>query len=162
MKNLKLQSAVKIAAALIFAQLAGAIGALFTTPQTGVGTWYSVLDKPSFNPPSWVFGPVWTTLFLLMGYASYLIWETKKSTIRKWAIALYIVQLVLNTLWSVLFFGLHSPGVAVIEIVFLEAAIIACTVLFYKIKPLAAYLMLPYILWVAFASFLNFTIWLIN
>jgi len=77
-------------------------------------------------------------------------------------IVLYIIQLALNTLWSILFFGLHSPGAAVIEIVFLEAAIIACIVLFYKIKPVAAYLMLPYALWVAFASYLNFMIWFLN
>jgi len=154
-------SAKKLAISLILPQLAGGIGALFTTPS--VTSWYGTITKPSFNPPSWIFGPVWTTLFVLMGIAFYLVWQqgTNRPQVRQ-ALAVFGVQLVLNTLWSIIFFGLHSPGAALIEIAFLWLAIAATIAFFAKISKPAAWLLAPYLAWVSFAAFLNFTIWRLN
>ena len=141
---------------------AGVIGSLFTTPAVQ-SNWYLELVKPALNPPAWVFGPVWTTLFALMGIAAFLVW--KKELDRrdvKIALGLFLGQLVLNTLWSIIFFGLHSPGGALIEIVFLWLAILATIIAFYKISKPAAWLLVPYILWVSFASYLNYAIWALN
>lgn len=154
-------SAKKLAISLILPQLAGGIGALFTTPS--VTSWYGTITKPSFNPPSWIFGPVWTTLFVLMGIAFYLVWQqgTNRPQVRQ-ALAVFGVQLAFNTLWSIIFFGLHSPGGALIEIAFLWLAIAATIALFAKISKPAAWLLAPYLAWVSFAAFLNFTIWRLN
>lgn len=154
-------SATKLAIALIIPQLAGGIGALFTTPS--IASWYGTIVKPSFNPPSWIFGPVWTTLFVLMGVALYLVWQqgAMRPQVRR-ALTIFGAQLVLNTLWSILFFGLHSPGAALIEIVFLWFAIVATIFAFTKISKTAAWLLAPYLAWVSFAAFLNFTIWRLN
>ncbi len=147
--------------------MAGVIGALFTTPAVQ-SSWYTELIKPALNPPAWVFGPVWTTLFLLMGIAAFLIWRewdngSPSTKLRvKIALAIFIGQMVLNTLWSIIFFGLHSPGGALIEIVFLWLAILATIIAFAKISRLAAWLLLPYILWVSFAMYLNYAIWILN
>jgi tryptophan-rich sensory protein len=145
----------------VVCQLAGIIGSVFTA--SSVSTWYTALQKPSLNPPSWVFGPVWTTLFVLMGIAAYLIYENgfKKKNVRI-ALSVFAVQLVLNTLWSILFFGLQNPGLALVEIAFLWLSILSCIVLFYKINKTAAYLLIPYIVWVSFASYLNYTLWILN
>lgn len=140
---------------------AGAIGSLFTA--LAIPTWYVDLVKPALNPPAWVFGPVWTALYILMGIAAFLIW--KKNLNRrdvKMALGIFAVQLVLNTLWSMIFFGLHSPGGALVEIVFLWFAILATIVAFAKISRPAAWLMVPYIVWVSFAVYLNYTIWSLN
>lgn len=146
---------------LVIPQVAGGIGAIFTS--SAVRGWYTTLVRPSFAPPNWVFGPVWTTLFLLMGIASYLVymkgWER---TDVKWALGIFALQLVLNTIWSFLFFGAQSPGAAFIEIILLWLAIAATIVLFYRISPTAAYLMIPYICWVSFAAFLNYSFWSLN
>ncbi|MFA6554567.1 MAG: TspO/MBR family protein [Candidatus Paceibacterota bacterium] len=158
---MKISNPLKLIIAIVVSELAGIIGTVFTSPS--VTGWYSTLIKPSFNPPSWVFGPVWTTLFVLMGIAAFLIW--KKGLERrdvKIALSIFIGQLVLNTLWSIIFFGIHSPGGAFIEILFLWMAILATIISFYKISKAAAYLLIPYILWVSFAMFLNYTIWMIN
>lgn len=154
-------SAAKLAFSLILPQLAGGIGAVFTTPS--VTSWYAAITKPSFNPPSWIFGPVWTTLFVLMGIAFYLVWQqgTKRPQVRH-ALTIFGVQLALNTLWSIIFFGLHSPGGALIEIAFLWLAIAATIFAFAKISKTAAWLLAPYLAWVSFAAFLNFTIWRLN
>lgn len=151
---------------IIISELAGVIGSLFTTPS--IAGWYAGIIKPDLNPPAWVFGPVWTTLFVLMGIAAFLVWssyaeasEDKKKSIRI-ALALFGIQLVLNTLWSIIFFGLHSPGSAFIEIIFLWLAILATIIAFAKISRPAAWLLLPYILWVSFAGYLNYSIWILN
>jgi len=151
----------KLAIAVVGAEAAGIIGAIFTTP--AIPTWYATLAKPAFNPPAWVFGPVWATLFLLMGIAAFLVWQKglKKKQVRV-ALLLFVLQLVLNTLWSIIFFGLRSPGGALVEIVFLWLAIAATTIAFYKISKPAAWLMVPYILWVSFAAFLTYSIWILN
>lgn len=140
---------------------AGAIGSVFTA--SAIPTWYVDLVKPALNPPSWVFGPVWTVLYLLMGIAAFLIW--KKNLNRrdvKMALGIFVVQLVLNALWSIIFFGLHSPGGALVEIVFLWLAILATIIAFAKISQPAAWLLVPYIVWVSFAVYLNYAIWTLN
>ncbi len=148
-------------------ELAGVIGAFFTAPAVQSG-WYLELAKPALNPPAWVFGPVWTTLFALMGVSAWLIWKKLDSRLRgndkriKIALGIFLGQLVLNTLWSIIFFGLHSPGGALVEIAFLWLAILATIVAFYKISKPAAWLLVPYLAWVSFASYLNYAIWALN
>ena len=127
-----------------------------------VSTWYQTLNKPSFNPPSWIFAPVWTTLYAMMGIACYLIYQKKDTLGAPAALFVFSVQLALNLLWSVLFFCKKTPAGALIEIAFLWVAILLTTVLFWKISRKAAILLLPYLLWVSFASLLNFEIWRLN
>lgn len=158
----KMRNLLKLLAAIVVSELAGIIGSVFTAPS--ISTWYATLTKPSWNPPSWIFGPVWTTLFLMMGIAAYLVMvkPSVAGKARKIALSVFGVQLALNTLWSVLFFGLQNPFLAFIEIVILWSAILATIILFYRISRPAAWLLAPYILWVSFASYLNFTIWRLN
>lgn len=146
---------------IIIANAAGAIGSLFTMAK--IPTWYAGLMKPAWNPPSWVFGPVWTTLFILMGIAAALVWlQRGKSPLARRALVVYGAQLVLNVLWSVLFFGYQSPGAAFICIIALLVMIAYTIRLFWRVRPLAGWLLVPYIAWVSFASILNFTIWQLN
>lgn len=163
---MKINNTFKLIISLIIPQLAGGLGSFFTIGS--VKDWYPVLVKPALNPPAWIFGPVWTTLFLLMGYALYLVWSSyakasaDKKGVIKIALALFGVQMVLNALWSIIFFGLHSPGGALVEIIFLWLAILATIIAFYKISRPAAWLLVPYILWVSFAGYLNYSIWVLN
>ena len=150
---------LKLIVSVIVCQVAGIIGSVFTV--SSVGSWYSQLNQPSFNPPNWVFGPVWTTLYLLMGISLYIIWS-KGLKKNKNAVYVFGIQLALNTLWSILFFGVRSPLFAFIEIIFLWAAIIWTIILFYRVSKKAAYLLIPYILWVSFAAVLNFSYVLLN
>jgi tryptophan-rich sensory protein len=129
---------------------------------TGIDSWYSTVNKPSFNPPNWLFAPVWTTLYALMGLSLYLVWQSPESQIRKNALIIFGIQLFLNFCWSFLFFYFESPGLAVIEIVFLWVSILMMIFYFIKVKPLAGYLQIPYLLWVSFASILNASIWYLN
>jgi tryptophan-rich sensory protein len=145
---------------IVICNLAGALGSIFTART--VDTWYIELVKPSFNPPSWVFGPVWTTLYILMGISLYLVWIDRKKKFKKPALTVFGIQLALNALWSILFFGLQSPFYAFIEIIFLWAFILASIYYFYKISKPAAYLLIPYIAWVSFAAILNFFIYYLN
>jgi translocator protein len=148
--------------------MAGVIGSIFTSES--VSTWYQTIEKPSFSPPNWLFGPVWTTLYVMMGISLFLIWRTTSTTTfskdrRSRKIAALIAfgsQLILNVLWSFVFFGLRSPQLAFAEIIILLISIVVTLVLFYKISRIAAVLMIPYAVWVAFASFLNLQIWLLN
>lgn len=158
---MKVNNFSKFIMAIAVSELAGVIGSIFTTPS--ISNWYAGLIKPSLNPPAWVFGSVWTTLFALMGIAAFLIWKkglNHKNV--KTALIVFIGQLVLNTLWSIIFFGLHSPGGALIEIIFLWFAILATIIVFSKISKPAAWLLVPYILWVSFAIYLNYAIWALN
>lgn len=151
----------KLVITIAISELAGIVGSVFTA--SSVASWYTQLTKPTINPPAWVFGPVWTTLFALMGIAAFLVW--KKGLERrdvKIALALFIGQLVLNTFWSIIFFGLRSPGGALTEIVFLWLAILATIIAFARISKPAAWLLLPYILWVSFAMYLNYVLWTLN
>jgi translocator protein len=139
----------------------GAIGSIFT--RSAIPTWYAMLAKPSFSPPNWLFAPVWTLLYVLMGVAAFLVWR-KGSENRQVRIALivFLVQLVLNTSWSVVFFGLQCPLCGLIVISILWVAILATVVLFYRVSHIASVLLWPYLLWVSFASVLNGSIWLLN
>jgi len=146
----------KIAVAVAVSELAGIIGSIFTMPS--IEGWYAGLVRPELSPPNWVFAPVWTTLFLLMGLAAGIIWIKKDYR----GLAVFGLQLVLNIVWSVIFFGLRSPGGAFIEIFFLWLAILATIIVFAKTSKVAAWLLVPYIIWVTFASYLNFMIWSLN
>lgn len=192
---MRINNTFKLIISLIIPQLAGGLGSFFTIGS--VKDWYPVLVKPAFNPPAWVFGPVWTTLFALMGISLFLIWKSDPSVApreRRRGIVLFFIQLVLNTLWSIIFFGstsltingLNNIGVALVEIVFLWLAILATIIAFAKISPPshkateghsppsssiwttaghgkpAAWLLVPYILWVSFAAYLNYAIWVLN
>jgi len=149
----------KLVIALIIPQAAGLLGSLATAPN--ITGWYASLVKSSFNPPNWIFGPVWTFLFLLMGIALYLVW-TNKNKNKQTAYLFFSLQLVFNIIWSVLFFGLHNPLSAFVEIIFLWILILLNIIYFYKINKTAGWLLLPYILWVSFAAALNFSIWQLN
>lgn len=152
---------VKLAVSLCICFAAAAIGSMFTFSE--IPNWYASLDKPWFNPPNWVFGPVWTLLYAMMGISLYLIWmKGLQDTRVVQAIAVFIVQLALNALWSYLFFGLHNPLLAFFEIILLWAAIGATLVLAMKVSRLGGLLLIPYLCWVSFAAFLNFTVWDMN
>jgi benzodiazapine receptor len=129
---------------------------------SGLKDWYFNLNKPSFNPPNYLFGPVWSFLYLLMGVSFYLILQETKSPIRKKAISIFILQLFLNFLWSFLFFKFQLLGLAFIEILLIWLSILWMILEFKKLNKTAAYLQIPYLLWVSFASLLNGTIWWIN
>lgn len=134
--------------------LVGFIGSALTLPS--IPTWYATLNKPIFSPPNWIFGPVWTFLYLLMGISLYIIWNKNlKSKNKDRAVKLFTLQLILNLLWSLVFFGLHQPLLAFITIVILWISIFVTIKYFYRISKLGAYLLIPYILWVSFASLLN-------
>jgi tryptophan-rich sensory protein len=150
-----------LAAAILFCLIAGSLGSLVTG--TGPGSWYAQLAKPLFQPPDWIFAPVWTLLFILMGIALYLIWEqgTERPEVR-YAIYVFCMQFALNILWSFLFFGLQSPLLALLDIIVLWWAILATTMIFYKVRKSAAYLLLPYFAWVSFATILNASIYFLN
>lgn len=138
------------------------------------GEWYAALAKPAWNPPAWVFAPVWTLLYAMMAVAGWLVWrsgevarsgsaiEAGQGPSRSLALGVFVLQLGLNGAWSWLFFGLHRPGLALAEIVVLWLAILATTVLFWRRRPLAGALLVPYLIWVAFAAALNFALWRLN
>ena len=129
---------------------------------TSVDTWYKALAKPTFNPPDWVFAPVWTTLYFLMGVSGWRIWRRRASRATRGALALFGLQLFLNFAWSVLFFGFQRIDLALIDIVILFVAIVANMILFWRIERLATLLLVPYAAWVVFAIVLNVSIWLLN
>jgi len=148
---------IGLAAWVLVSLSAGLVGSQFTP-----GEWYDGLEKPSWNPPSWVFGPVWTALYILMGVAAWMVWRERGFGGSSPALYVFLAQLVLNGLWSYLFFGANSPMWAFFEILVLEALIIVTMVLFWRIRMAAGVLLLPYALWVAFASVLNLTLWRMN
>lgn len=149
---------IKLVIALALPQVAAFSGVLFTN--TGEGSWYRQIEKPSWNPPSWVFGPVWTLLYILMGIALYLVWKKEAApSVKKPAMTLWGVQLVLNFFWTLIFFGAHQPGWAFAEIVVLWVAILLTIFAFARISKLAAWLLVPYIAWVSFAAMLTYAIW---
>lgn len=145
---------MKLLTALVLPQLTGLIGSLFTF--SAINDWYQFLAKPSFSPPNWLFGPVWIALYLMMGIAWYLAWK------RGAPAKLFLIHLVFNCLWSIIFFGLKSPGLAFMEILVLWGLIVVVMVQFYHFNKLSTWLLLPYLLWVSFASFLNLSIYLLN
>jgi translocator protein len=151
----------KLIIAILIPLLVGAAASFFTYP--AVKGWYSTLNKPFFNPPNYLFGPVWTTLYIMMGIACFIIWKSQaKDSIKKIALFFYFIQLGLNFSWSMFFFYLENPAAAFVVIVLMLISI-ACTIFWFKkISVLAAWLLVPYICWVGFATALNFEIWRLN
>ncbi|MCI3135641.1 TspO/MBR family protein [Phenylobacterium aquaticum] len=146
---------------IVLALAVGAIGGLATA--SSVTSWYVTLTKPVFNPPNAVFGPVWTTLYILMAVAAWRVWEVAPAgPVRRRAITLYAAQLGLNLAWSLIFFGLRRPDLALAEIAVLLAAVIATAIAFWRIDRPAGLMLVPYAAWVSFASVLNFAIWRLN
>lgn len=146
---------------VLLCNCAGLLGSLFTT--TGPGSWYSTLIKPAFNPPSWIFAPVWTLLYILMGISLYLvIMEGIKGRDVRIPLLVFTIQLILNILWSYAFFGLESTFFGLLVIILLWISIVATMILFYPVRKAAAWLLVPYILWVSFATLLTYTIYSLN
>ena len=136
-------------------------GAL-VSPGIAPSDWYDALNKPAWNPPDWVFGPVWTALYTMMGVAAWLVWDKFGFLAARAALAVFLIQLVLNGLWSRIFFGMQEPGWAFLQIILLLAAIIITAILFFRKRTMAGWLMVPYMIWVGYASTLNGAIWLMN
>ncbi len=145
---------------LIACLAAGGLGLIFTRP--AVSGWYAALNKPSFNPPDWVFGPVWTVLYVLMAVAAWMVWRVRKSRPVSLALGLFGVQLVLNAAWSLIFFGLHAPVAAMLELALLWVAVAMTLVLFWRTARPAGVLLLPYMAWVSFAAVLSAAIAVLN
>ncbi len=159
--RLQVSDIVSLVVAIIIPLVVGGLGGAATA--SAIPTWYQSLDKPAWNPPNWVFGPVWTLLYVLMGVAAWLVWR------RGWdnpqvqgALAIFGIQLLLNLFWSLIFFGLRSTGWAVLEIVVLWGFILATVVQFYRLESVAGLLLIPYQLWVTFAAALNAAVWQLN
>lgn len=146
-------SILKLITSLALPLAVGALAGLSTA--NAITGWYASLNQPSFNPPNWTFGPVWTTLYILMGISLYMIWTVAPGKERNMALIAFSVQLVLNFGWSFFFFYFKTLGLALTEIIGLWLSIVLMLVLFYKIKPVAAYINIPYLLWVSFATVLN-------
>lgn len=161
MNSAKWGDILKLCVSIITCLAAGLIGSVFT--RTAIPTWYAGLAKPPFTPPNWVFGPVWTILYVLMGVAAFLVWR-KGWGYREVRVGLitFLVQLLLNALWSTVFFGLKSPLAGVIVIVGLWVVLLFTLLRFFKLSAAAGWLLVPYILWVSFAAVLNFSVWLLN
>jgi len=156
-----MKKAIRVLIFILICEGAGIIGSVFTMPS--IPGWYAGLSKPPFNPPSWIFGPVWTILYAMMGLSAYLIYQSgigKKEVKR--ALAVFAVQLLLNTLWSIVFFGVHMIFAAVIVILLLWGMILVTIIVFHRISKAAAYLLIPYILWVSFATVLNISLYILN
>ena len=151
----------KLLASVAACQLAGFFGSIFT--RAAIPSWYAQLQKPWFTPPNWLFGPMWISLYLLMAVAAYLVWQKGLAVPGvRLALAIFLFQLLLNTIWSPVFFGLRSPLAGAVIIVMLWLAILAAIIAFAKISPPAAWLLVPYILWVSLASALNISIYILN
>jgi translocator protein len=161
MEKIKKSNIIKFIICLLIPQAVGGIGSLFT--MTSVSTWFAGLNKPSFNPPGWIFGPVWTILYLMMGIALFLVWKHgfQRQDVRC-AVGLFSIQLTLNLAWTFLFFYLKMPLAAFVEIIILWISILITTIAFIRISKTAGILLVPYLLWVSFASVLNFFLWRLN
>lgn len=159
---MKLSNTWKFIISVLVCEGAGSLGAIFNVGS--IDTWYQTLQKPFFNPPNWLFAPAWTILFFLMGVALYFIWKNyqKKKDEAKIAIKFFIIQFILNILWSLFFFGWQNPGLALAEIIALWIFIAITMVKFYKVDKRAEYYLIPYLVWVTFAATLNFSIWYLN
>lgn len=161
MEKFKATGVFKLAVSIVVCQLAGFIGSFFTRPS--IPAWYTTLKKPPFTPPNWLFGPVWITLYVMMGVSLFLVWrEGLKDRKVRVALSIFGVQLALNTVWSMVFFGLRSPLVGLIEISVLWIAIVLTILYLFRVSATAGLLLIPYILWVSFAAVLNFFIWRLN
>jgi translocator protein len=159
-EKMKLKDIAKLAVSIILCQLTGFLGSLFTTP--AIPTWYQTLHKPFFTPPNWIFSPVWISLFVLMGVSLFLVWRRQDHPKAKTALIFFFIQLILNILWSAAFFGLKSPLLGLMDIVLLWIAILFTILNFFKVSKFAGALLIPYLLWVSFATLLNFSLWILN
>jgi benzodiazapine receptor len=158
---MKSTEALKLVTSVVVCQLAGIIGSVFTA--SSVSTWYAALRKPSFTPPGWVFGPVWISLYALMGVAAYLVWRSGLSHREvRIALTLFVAQLIVNAFWSAMFFGLKSPLAGLVDISVLWVLILLTIFYFLKVSTTAGLLLVPYVLWVSFAAILNYSIWAMN
>ncbi len=151
----------KLIISIILCVGVGAIAGYLTAGESS-GEWFRNLQKPSFQPPNWIFGPVWTTLYILMGISLWKVWKKPNSRERNIAITIFFAQLLFNFLWSVLFFNWHAIGMALIDILILWILILATIFSFAKHSKVAAWLLVPYISWVSFATILTYTIWKMN
>jgi benzodiazapine receptor len=151
---------IKLVVSIALPLLIGAIAGLFTAQ--AIPDWYATLNRPSFNPPNWLFGPVWTALYFLLGISLFLIWKVDPSKERNLAILVFLLQLLLNFGWSFFFFYFKMIGLALVEISVLWISIVVMLILFYKIRPMAAYINVPYLLWVTFATILNAGYYILN
>ena len=154
-----MKKGAKLSVSILLPLIIGGISGYYTA--SNIQSWYVTLIKPSFNPPNYLFGPVWTSLYIIMGISFYMIWSSTKSNKNK-LIGIYLFQLVLNFLWSFIFFKYHAIGIAAIEIVVLWLSILTMIMMFYKNNKWAAFINIPYLLWVSFASVLNISIYLLN
>lgn len=153
-------NSAKLILSIAFPIFLGAIAGMFTSQ--AVPEWYSALNRPSFNPPNWIFGPVWTILYILMGISFFIVWKQEANRMRNLAIIVFLLQMFLNFAWSFIFFYFNMIGIALVEIILLWASIILMLILFYKIKPIAALINIPYLLWVSFATVLNASYFFLN
>lgn len=161
MERIRAMEITKLAISIGICLTIGFIGSIFTTPS--IPTWYATLEKPSFNPPNWIFAPVWTTLYILMGISAFLVWRMGLSKLSvKITLTIFIIQLILNAFWSIAFFGLRSPIAGLIVIIILWIAILLTVISSLNVSKLAGILLIPYILWVSFASILNAMIYILN
>jgi benzodiazapine receptor len=152
---------LQLLVSIALCQSAGLLGSFFTIP--AIPTWYSTLNRPAFSPPNWLFGPVWVSLYTLMGISLFMIWnKAEKGSYRRKALVFFFIQLVLNALWSVFFFGLRFPLAGLIEMAFLWSALFVTIYYFFKLSQWAGILLLPYLVWVSFAFVLNFSLWILN
>jgi len=151
----------KLVVSIVACLAAGAIGSIFT--RSAIPTWFVTLEKPVFSPPNWLFAPVWTLLYILMGIAAFLVWRKGLGNRQvRSALIVFLIQLILNTLWSVVFFGLESPLFGLVIISVLWVVILVTVIQFFNISRAASMLLWPYLLWVTFAAVLNSSIWLLN
>lgn len=156
-----MNNSIKLIIAIAIPVAVGGISGFFTA--TGVDSWYQTINKPSWNPPGWIFAPVWTTLYVMMGVALFLVWKSDSSEVlKKTAITLFTIQLVLNFFWSFIFFDQQQIGWALVEIIAMWIFILLTIFAFGNVSKLAAWLLVPYISWVSFATILNYTIWKLN
>lgn len=156
----KRRDGLALAGFLLLCLVVSGVGGAITA--TSVDTWYPALNKPWFNPPDWIFAPVWTLLYIFMAVAGWRVWRTPASSARRNALLLFAVQLTLNVFWSLLFFGFQQIGMALVEIATLLAAIAASTLVFWRLDRPAGMLFVPYVLWVAYAALLNLSLWVLN
>jgi len=156
----KRKDILKLVISIASCQLAGFLGSLFTTP--AIPTWYKTLNKPFFTPPDWIFGPVWISLFILMGISLFIIWRRQDHPRFKLILVFFLIQLIFNILWSAAFFGLRSPLLGLVDIVLLWVAILLTIQHCMKISSMAGLLLLPNMIWVSFAAALNFSLWILN
>ncbi|MBK6936983.1 MAG: tryptophan-rich sensory protein [Chitinophagaceae bacterium] len=156
-----MNNTLKMIIAVAIPVIVGGLSGFFTV--TGADSWYQTINKPSWNPPGWIFGPVWTTLYILMGIALFIVWKTDATgSVKKYAVLLFAAQMLLNFFWSFIFFSQQQPGWAFAEIVMLWILIFLTIFAFARINNTAAWLLVPYISWVSFAAILNYTIWQLN